>query len=131
MNLKKLLLICLLSLSLPAFAQQGEGLSADWVLISSGDDDSFAYANFKSLERNGNIVKSWTALVSLKNKISGKVLIEVNCKTNQERELSMIVYNDTKFSEIGLRDNKPSPWIHILPGSIGQERKDKLCAYKP
>ena len=130
--MKKLLLICLLSLSLPAFAQQAEGLNADWVLISAGENgESFAFANFKTLERNGNIVKSWTALVSLKNKISGKVLIEVNCKTNQERELSMIVYNDTKFSEIGHRDSKPGPWTHILPDSIGQERKEKLCSYKP
>ena len=132
MNLKKLLLICLSALSIPAFAQIPDGLTADWFIVArSVDKKDVFYANRKTISRNGDIVKAWIAHVDEQEKKSSKQLLEINCKTQKERILSITIFKNTTFSDtLGSLDN-PRPWIHIVPDSVGHYRAEMLCAFKP
>jgi hypothetical protein len=129
MNLKKLLLICLLSLSLPAFAQQAEGLSADWVAASS-DATYSSYLNLKSITVDGSKATVWEARVDMKQNNSQKTMLEFNCKTNQFRVLSTLLYTNTKFSDLKKSDNNPSSWVHIPPDSYVGDVRDIICKLK-
>lgn len=125
-NLKKLLLACLFSLSLPAFAQVAEGLSADWKFVS-GDDVYSSYLNIKSINVEGKMATVWEARVNVKEDNSLKSMLEFNCKTNQFRVLSTLRYKTTKFSDLKDSNNTPTRWIHIPPDSYVGDLRDILC----
>lgn len=126
MNLKKLLLICLFPLSLPAFAQVAEGLSADWIFAFT-DDNNSSYLNIKSINVQGSMATVWQARVDTKENSSSKSMLEFNCKTNQFRILSILRYKTTKFSDLKDSENTPTSWIHIPPDSYVGDLRDILC----
>jgi uncharacterized protein YfdQ (DUF2303 family) len=131
MSLKKLLLICLSALSIPAFAQIPDGLNADWFLVGeSADGKTTFYANRKTISRNGDIVRAWGALIMLESKNSAKHLMEINCKTNQQRDLSRILYTGIDFAKMDISSDKPTEWQHIIPDSTSDNRKNVLCSYR-
>lgn len=126
MNLKKLLLTCLFSLSLPAFAQVAEGLSEDWVKVNEGA--GFAqYANFKSIKIDGPRVMIWEARFDEPDNNSRKVYMEYHCKNNQARILSILLYKDTKFSGVKEMIQTPSAPIHIPPDSYLSDMHEIVC----
>ena len=124
--MKKILLICLFSLSLPTFAKVAEGLSADWMFASS-DADYSSYLNIKSINVQGNIGTIWEARIDMKQKTSQKNMLEFNCKSNQFRIISMLRYKNTKFSDLKDSENTPSSWVHIPPDSYVGDIRDILC----
>lgn len=132
MNLKKLLLICLSALSIPVFAQVPEGLTADWFLVAqSKDQKHLFYANRKTIVREGDVVRSWIAFINRSYGDSAKSVQEINCRTSQQRDLTFISYKRTNFAEIDSTTNTISNWSYIVPDSLGDFKKEVLCAIKP
>lgn len=129
--MKKLLLIYLSVLSIPAFAELPKGLSKDWVPAAITPDTSdIHYVNLKSIERNGQLVKVWVASTRSKEKDSSKTLREINCKTNQYRFLSIVSYKDTDFSVNDSSTHEQGAWIHLVPDTVGYVLRDFVCKTK-
>lgn len=129
MNLyKKTLIIGLSVFSLAALAQFPDGLTSEWRLVATSQDDKKTfYVHSKTIERKGSIVKAWYAMVDLSNYTSVKVLQEINCNTKQVRSLSMIDYKNSNFSGNSSSFNEPGSWSHIVPDSIGDLKRNIMC----
>jgi hypothetical protein len=127
----KLFAIMLSLFSLNAIAQSPEGLNKDWVPAAADSELSrIYYVNSKTVERNGQIAKAWTAVTRSKDKDSVKSLMEFNCKTNQARRLSNVFYKSINFSEINFSTNEPGPWGYLVPDSIDYALRDFVCKTK-
>ena len=125
---KKSLLIGLSVFSLASLAQIPDGLTADWREISTSQDEKkMFYVHSRSIERKGNIVKAWYAVVDLSNYTSAKVLQEINCNTKQMRGLTIINYTNSNFSGNGSSFHEPGKWSHIVPDSVGDINRSIMC----
>lgn len=127
--MKYLIAIVFALFSLNATAQAPEGLSNDWVpVVTNSDVSQTHYVNLKSIEKTGQIVKVWTAKTGSVD--SNKVLREFNCKTNQSRSLSIIIYKKANFTETDVSTHEPGSWSHLVPDSIAYALRDFVCKTK-
>jgi len=129
--MKKLLLICLSAVSISAFANIPEGLTSDWFIVGfTKDKRQLFYVNSKTIVRNGDVVRAWFAYIDNSLNESSKFIQEINCKTQQQRDVTFIAYKGTNFSVATSQNNKPTEWMYIVPDSVADGKKDIVCSYK-
>lgn len=127
----KFLLIPLAMFSISAHAQNPPGLSSDWVRVASSRDEmTVFYVNPKTIVKDGQTVKAWTASVQKDNNRSAKLLFEINCKTLQERHLAFHSYS-LDFSKVTGTVETPKTWNYIIPDSVSSTQAKAICEYKP
>jgi hypothetical protein len=120
-----------LALSLVATAA-----SAEWVLVTEDSSRSKFYADPTTKKRSGNIVRLWfmqnfpsAQKIGGKSYLSVKVFQEFDCKEDNARITSMVLYSELMGSGVPVDSlHTPNePWAPVPPGTARQTMLHFAC----
>lgn len=119
-------------LSIKAFSQE-------WRYITSSKDNSSKYYMKPQISKNETTVKVWEKNISNKTNYFDGIgntvtayntkaisLKEYNCSNNQNRFLTMNIYNEN--GDVIKKVDYPSKWTIIFPDTIGEVLYNYVCA---
>lgn len=103
-------------------------LAANWFQVYSHSEFS-SYVDLDSIKRNGDIVRYWIHIdyIKIENQIiKVRILQETNCENSEYRSLVFVNYYSDGSNKS--TNNKNSDWNVIVPDTIGDVEKKRICS---
>jgi hypothetical protein len=114
------------------FDESWEEAEQEWRIASAATDGDLYYYNTKKKSCEKGILRVWVKGVKPDNKTITRSMTryELNCRTNQLRQISSIDYYDNgKISETS---NPSNPrWYDATPDTVGESILETVCHKSP